>query len=617
MEKNLLTDYQLGAEIARTEFSVIWRAQRLENKQALWIIEFLLDATQDWRLIEQLTQEAEAWARLQHPGLPQPLALIRNKPKKPTRLYLVQAKSPGVTLASRLAKGYRFNEALMVQTGLRIAKLLQVLQAQKPQLVHGLLDPGHILLHDAEPRVGLLPAGSSRHRPNALNSHPAGPWLAPEVLAGKAVPGSDSYSLALSLITVLTQSAPDQLPQQAGVPQFREAAGVSEAFAELLEQMLASEPGKRPVGQALVAAFEHLQAAQNAPSQAEAPAEPVAAAEAVQPPHSPASTNHQQSRRNREANQATPKPAAQRRADPATKPTKPQSHKTDEQPRKGAGLSPMAIVILVSLGLILWINLQSEPQSSDSATVQESSEQELLNSQESAEAPASPVSAESPAATDSTAAENAAENSKPASSETPITDPLNEALLVAIREAAPERVSSLLFQGAELNFHDAEGYSPLLVAVNLQQRPVLKLLLEKGANPNLQNPAGKTPLLMAVQHKDLESARLLLAKGAKTALGYPDGRTPLLMAIALGQPEMVKLLVEQGASLKDQDHKGQNVLITATVNRDLEIASYLLSKGADPLAKNRKGKSALEHALEANMLDYVELFVGKTTGGQP
>ena len=165
---------------------------------------------------------------------------------------------------------------------------------------------------------------------------------------------------------------------------------------------------------------------------------------------------------------------------------------------------------------------------------------------------------------------------------------LNIGLLL---QRPPEHVAHLLkvLESVDsLNFGDE---SPLFFA--LRNGSNVRLLLERGADVNYQNPFGKTPLFYAISFNDQVMVALLLDKGAavnhRYALPTKDeaapnclyqvqsGRTPLMHAAQHADVAMLKLLLDRGANLKDIDAGGANATVYALRGDRGENAAFLKS----------------------------------------
>lgn len=90
----------------------------------------------------------------------------------------------------------------------------------------------------------------------------------------------------------------------------------------------------------------------------------------------------------------------------------------------------------------------------------------------------------------------------------------------------------LIEHGADVNAisENSQRNRPIHAAAAGRKYPLVKLLLDHGADPNAQQAEGWTPLLLAVNNFDEEMTSLLLDSGADTEIANKAGLTPLSLA---------------------------------------------------------------------------------------
>lgn len=211
------------------------------------------------------------------------------------------------------------------------------------------------------------------------------------------------------------------------------------------------------------------------------------------------------------------------------------------------------------------------------------------------------------------------------------------ALQFAARDGHIESVQALLDAGAEVDFTDPDGSTPLMLALMNGHWDTAKLLIDAGANIHLWDWWGQTPLYLAVDMNTLPTGArvelptmdaasgldliaLLLAKGANPnvqlklrppyrmvsqdrladpAIDY--GATPLLRAAKAADIPAMQALLEAGALVDLPNVYGHTPLIVAagatrgratptrggnyTEEQAIAAVRLLLSAGADVNAK--------------------------------
>jgi len=111
--------------------------------------------------------------------------------------------------------------------------------------------------------------------------------------------------------------------------------------------------------------------------------------------------------------------------------------------------------------------------------------------------------------------------------------------------ASRARVAELLIkQGAR---YDPDRLLMELISAGVDNRDVIQLLARLGANMNYIDAQGSTPLLQAIQGRHRVLAKHLIAQGADVNKPDANGLTPLKLAIRVENDEIIRLLQRNGA----------------------------------------------------------------------
>ena len=123
----------------------------------------------------------------------------------------------------------------------------------------------------------------------------------------------------------------------------------------------------------------------------------------------------------------------------------------------------------------------------------------------------------------------------------------------------------------------------------------LQLLIDAGADVNKKASCGYTPLYLAVKMNNIESVNALLEAGAavETTGGDPLQKTALLLAIDINKVGLVRSLLKHGANVNAVDQFGNGALVYA---KDPEIVKLLIDHGARVDYLNKVGGNAMTNA---------------------
>jgi ankyrin repeat protein len=152
-------------------------------------------------------------------------------------------------------------------------------------------------------------------------------------------------------------------------------------------------------------------------------------------------------------------------------------------------------------------------------------------------------------------------------------------------------VQLLIDHGADVNAWDREHHlTPLLKAMDFENRDVIQALIRAGADPNETNREGLTSLKWAVSRNDVELVDLLLRHGAARTIDMQSGiytRTALQMAARRLNLPIIRLLLQAGADTEavDEDSRPARRRLPQRVENNAETwdeAYELLSSRRSP-----------------------------------
>ncbi|MDO5610900.1 MAG: ankyrin repeat domain-containing protein [Pseudomonadota bacterium] len=196
----------------------------------------------------------------------------------------------------------------------------------------------------------------------------------------------------------------------------------------------------------------------------------------------------------------------------------------------------------------------------------------------------------------------------------------------------------LIARGADIFAAEANGHSPLVLAIRLAWPQLIAELLARGSNPNQADPRGLTPLHLAAGQGNLALIKQLLTFGAQPAQRASDGQTAMGVALACGQREAadwldwrgwphpgrvlqgsdlpnaaasggqaaVERLLMMGFAVDSRDAQGCSALLRAAGSGHLALVEQLLQAGADPDLVADSGASALSAAISRGHQQVVE-----------
>lgn len=117
----------------------------------------------------------------------------------------------------------------------------------------------------------------------------------------------------------------------------------------------------------------------------------------------------------------------------------------------------------------------------------------------------------------------------------------------------------------------------------------LALCIEKGASVNTRRSDGLTPLLAAVQADNRATVAVLLEHGADASIADTMNLDPLYWALHKGFHPVADILLAHGVDVDRPNSQGNSPLMSAVMRGDCATAYYLLAHGADRARKSAAG----------------------------
>lgn len=179
---------------------------------------------------------------------------------------------------------------------------------------------------------------------------------------------------------------------------------------------------------------------------------------------------------------------------------------------------------------------------------------------------------------------------------------LDKKLMVQVALGNLEKVRKLINEGANVNYQNEVGNTPLILAIEKKFKEMAYLLVNNNADINVYNNNYILPYTMALIKEDKKLSSFL--RPTEEVL-----KKVLVDSVIHGSNLSVETLLQSGMDVNTRDHNENRLIILSTLKNHVFITEILISFGASVYERHPKNqKTVLEMAKENQFNGLVELF---------
>ena len=245
--------YQPIEQIGTGGMATVWKARDTLLGRFVAVKRLLPHLAGDPEAAERFKREAQAAARLSHPGI----VTVFDTGEDPDGPFIVQELVEGTTLAAHLAQSGPLGPEPVVDIVSQVAAAVD--HAHGLGVIHRDIKPTNLII-EADGRVRLADFGIARTVDDPATITSSGElvgtitYLAPEILAGQpATAASDIYSLGAVTFELLSGQPPYQAPTPAALLEAVRSGEIPDLHGVAPDQMaiavsyaMAKDPVSRP-----------------------------------------------------------------------------------------------------------------------------------------------------------------------------------------------------------------------------------------------------------------------------------------------------------------------------------------------------------------------------------
>jgi eukaryotic-like serine/threonine-protein kinase len=252
MQTIIADRYRILAPLGQGGMGITYLAEDLKTSVKVALKSISLRQAQAFKSIELFEREANILAHLHHAKIPKYIDHFQIDSPTNLNFYLVQQLAVGQSLSALCEQGWKPTVDEIKAIAVQMLEILIYLQELTPPVIHRDIKPQNIIRRD-DGQIMLVDFGSVQdvyHNTILGGSTIVGTYgyMAPEQFRGHAVLASDLYGLGTTLLFLLTQQAPSDLPQRGLKIDLKKAlaqVNCSASFLTWLQRMIEPVPEDR------------------------------------------------------------------------------------------------------------------------------------------------------------------------------------------------------------------------------------------------------------------------------------------------------------------------------------------------------------------------------------
>ena len=235
--------YELLDTLGRGGQGTTYRARDRSTNQFVAVKELDLEAADDWKAIELFERESKVLESLDHPQIPDYVDAfhLSDPTSGAERFFLVQEFVQGDGLEELITRGFRFDEAGIIDFLEQLLHILVYLHDLSPRVVHRDIKPSNIIrrpdgsytLIDFGAVQSLMPGASAGSTTIGTTG-----YMPLEQVRSEAVAASDLYALAATAVHLASHRHPTDLPMERMKIRFADYVNLSPELVAFLDDLL-------------------------------------------------------------------------------------------------------------------------------------------------------------------------------------------------------------------------------------------------------------------------------------------------------------------------------------------------------------------------------------------